>query len=517
MIDSGALTRCRHRVRLDGEFPGKWSDAPVDTGIKQRQDAAIAKRTEIAELVIGAAPDLWVRIDSEQPVSAQARHTLAACAAGAERIWGAVFPSERDTGRKGRCEMLIRDADGGYIPVIVVNHKVTDPGQGATTSSLFAWEPALDATRKVRSQVRDQMRLAQVYRMLERHGFASASRRGGAVGYNGDCILVHDLSAVLEDYDARYADRIAVARGSVMTAPSQIAECKSCPWWGDCKAELVRNRDVSLVAVGSRAELLRDVGCNTVDDLASWTGEPLEDWPHGNFEDAIITAKAWLVGAPLVRRFEKISVTRADIEIDVDMESYQEHGAYLWGTLLNVGGFSMYRGFVTWDPLPTRDEARSFAEFWGWLMAERAAAAASGKTFAAYCYSRSAEDKWLLDSAKRFAGEPGIPTKEEIREFIDSPQWVDIYQAVSDQFICPNGKGLKKIAPVAGFNWRDAEAGGEASMAWYREAVGYDGEVDESQRTRILQYNEDDVIATKVLREWMTDRAEQEIPLASQL
>lgn len=89
---------------------------------------------------------------------------------------------------------------------------------------------------------------------------------------------------------------------------------------------------------------------------------------------------------------------------------------------------------------------------------------------------------------------------------------------MSDQFICPNGKGLKKIAPVAGFNWRDAEAGGgEASMAWYREAVGYDGEPDETQRTRILQYNEDDVIATKVLREWMTDRAEKEIPLASEL
>ncbi|MDV7269210.1 TM0106 family RecB-like putative nuclease, partial [Rhodococcus oxybenzonivorans] len=102
-------------------------------------------------------------------------------------------------------------------------------------------------------------------------------------------------------------------------------------------------------------------------------------------------------------------------------------------------------------------------------------------------------------------------------EFIDSPQWVDIYQAVSDQFICPGGKGLKKIAPVAGFRWRDADAGGEASMSWYREAVGYDGEPDLTQRERLLQYNEDDVIATKVLREWMSDRAESEIPLASDL
>ena len=82
-------------------------------------------------------------------------------------------------------------------------------------------------------------------------------------------------------------------------------------------------------------------------------------------------------------------MTRADVEVDVDMESYQEHGAYLWGTLLNVDGVSAYRPFVSWDPVPTQDEARSFAEFWGWLMAEREAAALSGKTFAAYCYSRS--------------------------------------------------------------------------------------------------------------------------------
>ena len=123
----------------------------------------------------------------------------------------------------------------------------------------------------------------------------------------------------------------------------------------------------------------------------------------------------------------------------------------------------------------------------------------------------------MLASARRFADVPGVPTEAQIREFIDSPQWVDVYQAVSDQFICPNGKGLKKIAPVAGFAWRDDEAGGEASMGWYREAVGYDAEPDPTQRERLLVYNEDDVLATKVLREWMSDRAEIEIPTVADL
>ena len=518
LLDAGALTRCRHRVHLDTAHPEQVAGIREDSGVRQRQEAAAAKREAVREMLMATEPDRWVRVNPDRSLRVQSEETLAACAAGVERIWGAVLPVELDTGRKGRSEILLRDPEGeGYIPVIVVNHKVTDPGRGAIVSDLHAWAPREDDARKPRSQVRDQMRLAQVHRMLERNGLAGSSLLAGAIGYAADCIYVHDLSGILAEYDDRFADRLAVARGELPTVPSQIGECRSCPWWPGCKEQLTAVHDVSLVASGSRAELLRAREIRTVDALAAYEGEPPEEWVGPPFADAVVTAKAWLAGVPLVRRFEELRVPRADVEVDVDMESYQEHGAYLWGTLLNTDGVSMYRPFVTWDPLPTRDEARSFAEFWQWLVAERDAAAASGKTFAAYCYSRSAEDRWLLGSATRFAGEPGIPTVAEIRAFIDSPQWVDIYQVVSDQFISPNGKGLKKIAPVAGFSWRDEEASGEASMSWYRQAVGYDDEPDLSQRARLLEYNEDDVIATKVLREWISDRAVHEVPLASEL
>ncbi|EOM74312.1 hypothetical protein Rrhod_4456 [Rhodococcus rhodnii LMG 5362] len=518
LLDASALTRCRHRVHLDNEYPQQLAGAPEDAGVRQRQEAATAKRDEVRELYLEREGHRWTVVDRTLSRAQRAAATLAACAAGAQRIWGAVLPDEPDTGRRGHAEFLVREPEGdGYFPVVVVNHKVTDPGSGALFSDLYEWDPKPDPDRKPRTQLRDQVRLAHLYRMLERHGVAAREPFGGAIGPAVDGIYVHDLSDALENYDLRLADRVAVARGERETAPSQIGECRSCPWWPQCREQLTERRDVSLVAVGSRAEVLRDIGIRTIDELAAYTGEEPESWPHGSFEDAVTTAKAWLAGVPLVRKVADVSVTRADIEVDVDMESYQERGAYLWGTLLNVDGVSAYRPFVTWDPLPTADEGRSFAEFWQWLMAERAAAAASGKTFAAYCYSRAAEDKWLLASARRFAGTPGIPTVEEVREFIDGPQWVDVYQAVSEQFVCPNGKGLKKVAPVAGFHWRDGEASGEASMGWYRLAVGYDGEPDAGQRERLLEYNEDDVVATKVLREWMTDRAAAEIPLASEL
>ncbi|UFS94640.1 TM0106 family RecB-like putative nuclease [Nocardia huaxiensis] len=523
-LDARALIGCRHRLLLDATHPGVLTGVAEDAGVQQRREAAAAHRAQVRDTLISASPDSWVVIESGVPASQRAEATMRAMENGAERIWGGLLPQESDTGRRGGCEILWRDADrGGYIPVIVVNHKITDPRQPdpadyhPTTSDMYEWIPKPDKHVRTRPQPRDQQRLAHLYRMLQRHGYASPALVGGAIGYHFDRILVHDLGPILDDYDRRYADRIAVVRGELPTVPSKVPECRQCPWWSrapeegkpSCERWLSEHRDVSLVAPGSRAEVLRRHGVETIDDLAAWSGDDPDDWQYEPFTETIVTARAWATGAPLVRRVEQVRVQRADVEVDVDLESFQEHGAYLWGTLLD----GVYRPFVTWDPLPTDDEGRSFAEFWTWLMRIRSEAKAEGKTFAAYCYSRTAEDKWLYESARRFAGMPGIPTEREVQRFVDSPDWVDMFQAVSEQFICPNGKGLKKIAPVAGFAWRDPEAGGEASMSWYRLAVGYDGgEPDMSQRTRILEYNEDDVLATKTLRDWMSERADAEVP-----
>jgi predicted RecB family nuclease len=151
-------------------------------------------------------------------------------------------------------------------------------------------------------------------------------------------------------------------------------------------------------------------------------------------------------------------------------------------------------------------------------MKVRDKALAHGLTFRAYCYNELAENRWLLFSAERFAGKPGVPTVAQVNAFIRDPAWVDVFGSVRDQFLCAHGKGLKIIAPVAGFHWRDPEAGGENSMRWYRDAVGMDGAPSEvSQRQRLLEYNEDDVRATLALREWMSSPAMAELPFAGDL
>ena len=72
-------------------------------------------------------------------------------------------------------------------------------------------------------------------------------------------------------------------------------------------------------------------------------------------------------------------------------------------------------------------------------------------------------------------------------------------------FFGVHGLGLKCIAhDGAGFSWRDGQAGGLNSQSWFDEAV----HADEPERRRaaarrVLEYNEDDVRATRALRAWL--------------
>lgn len=515
--------------------------APPDPAGEQRKADAEAHRRSIAEEMARAIGDAWTWIPNGPELRSGEREwaTEQAMAGGARYIWGAVLPRDLEHGRRGGIHLLIR-TDTGYVPVLVVRHKVTDPGSGARTSPLHDPGPAgwqIDPDRKVRPQPRDQLRLAHTRRMLEVAGYADRGRPvGGVVGLDGDVVVWHDLQlptwpggrTALAEYDARFADRLAVAQAAASGAeplaePSRIVECRTCPWWGTCKGELLAARDVSLVVRGEEGATLRSAGIRTVDDLARLDPSDEDSVPPAGMPlaDAVGLAKAWLANLAVVRRIERVWVPRAEVEVDVDMESFGDAGAYMWGALLtgaDVGEEQGYRAFATWEPLPTDDEARSFAEFWQWLTMIRARAAARGLTFRAYCYNELAENRWLISSARRFAGKPGIPTQEQVQAFIDSDAWFDLFGSVREYFLCSHGKGLKTIAPVAGFRWRDPEASGENSMRWYRRAVGMDGGgADAGQRRRLLEYNEDDVRATKTLRHWMASPAVHDIPYVGDL
>jgi len=538
-LGPAAAGRCRRRVHLDADPNADTSHrAAADDGLRLRLADGEAHRIAVlrAFSVLFGVPN-----------------ALPWDPAGPLRPAVVFEPRLRSASRFGTPDLLLWINDG-YCPVIIRAHRTTDPGSGAVISQLdHPTDCALWPTRKPRAHAADALALAHHYRLLADLGLAASAAKGGVIGSgqlpgvhaeasDGEIVLWHLLDApescVLADYDRRYADRLLVASAAATGAPalaqpSRIGECRRCSWWPVCSAELQATKDISLIFAGTDVELLHDAGVLTVDDLAQLDPRvvaalPLTGAAPGT---ARIRARAWLGGWPLVRKDAVVRVRRADLELDVDMESFMEDGAYLWGTYLTgpavaaLGLEAGYRSFVSWNPLPDPDEGRAFAQFWAYLTELRALARANGLTFAAYCYSRAAEERWLRSTPLRYPTVPGMPSTRDIADFCASSEWVDIYQEIRNQFIVPGSMKLKALAPIAGFSWRDPEPGGENSMAWYRAAVGPRGQVrdagpiaplDGAMAQRILRYNEDDVLATLALRRWMTDCATQ-VPIAADL
>ena len=104
-------------------------------------------------------------------------------------------------------------------------------------------------------------------------------------------------------------------------------------------------------------------------------------------------------------------------------------------------------------------------------------------------------------------GGEGIPTERELDRFFSSGDWVDLHELVKTQLLTEGPLGLKVLATRAGFSWRDEDPSGEASIGWYETAVGEDPEDAQTNRLRLLAYNEDDVLATRALRIWLDNDA----------
>ena len=301
-----------------------------------------------------------------------------------------------------------------------------------------------------------------------------------------------------------------------------------------CEAELRAADDISLLLPGNRGDEYRRAGISTIRELAR-TDAAGED----RYRAAVRHRRARRTARARDHR------PRADVEIDVDLEAYPAHGAYLWGACRR-GRVRAARdvGAARADGLGGTAEAENFARFWDWLMERRAAAVGAGRTFRAYCWAAEGENHWLRHSAKRFAGlefvvegesagEPAriiaVPDVAEIERFISSDEWVDLFRVAKRQLISPAGLGLKVVAPMAGFSWRDEDADGEASLSFYRDAVGIGagsgaagdgagrsagGGVGGSPaaRAKLLRYNGDDCRSTAVVRDWLdSGRAAEDI------
>lgn len=482
------LVGCRYRQVQHRRHP----DTPPTTAGRHRAARLAAARAEVHALLPVAPaigdPKRFLRVDVAPGEDAEFE-TLEALAAGANLITGAVFRSRTSgSGFQLEVDALARLGDGTYLPVIVSNHRVARQREGFTMSAVSTARLGLARPSTVPYQRRhhalDGYRLALAARALREVGLDSGL--GGAVGQDRTRVFLADTGGLQPALDKALVV-------TPPTGPRRVKECDSCRFWRYCGPELREADEISLFLPGDRAQTLREQGITTVQGLID-----------ARLGDASALARAWREEVPVLQRGRRTTAPRAEVEIDVDVEAYLDQGAYLWGMYDGTG----YQPFVTWEELGTDAEAANFARFWDRLVTLRRSAREQGRSFAAYCYSAHGENHWMVSSARRFSGREfdglRVPAEDEVREFIGSGEWIDMFAVVRDQLAGPGGLGLKVVAPAAGFGWEETEFDGEQSVHSYRVAVGGGQQSAERARRQLLSYNGDDCRATAAVRAWMT-------------
>ncbi|MFC2069470.1 TM0106 family RecB-like putative nuclease [Chloroflexota bacterium] len=282
---------------------------------------------------------------------------------------------------------------------------------------------------------------------------------------------------------------------SDMTLPAIASNCKLCHWHSHCTKEIVRIDDLTLIPELGRAK--RDeiaVSIPTVNDLAT---TDLSRYIQGNktsfkgIGPSTLTkfqTRAKLLcnpsATPYLTMTPNLPESDKELFFDIEVDTMRDI-CYLHGFFERQGQSERYMPFLSQIPTPEEEE-RAFSEAWKYVK--------SSAPCAIYYYSKY-ERTWWRKLQQRY---PLVVTPEEIEAMFDPASAIDLfYDVVKKCTEWPTRDNtIKTLARYLGFEWRDTSPSGAESIEWYHRWVET-GDPDIKQR--ILDYNEDDCMATRVL------------------
>ena len=179
----------------------------------------------------------------------------------------------------------------------------------------------------------------------------------------------------------------------------------------------------------------------------------------------------------------------ADTELFFDIETFpMKDFCYLHGFVVRQNGDVSTERFYSFfaEELSADAERSAFQAAWS-FMREHASAAV-------YVYSSFERTTYKKLAAKY----PEVCSVAEVEAFFAGSLVKDLYTDVvrSGSEWPTMSFAIKSIAKFLGFEWRDTHPSGAASIEWFHR---YSQTKDPELRQRILDYNEDDCRAMRVL------------------
>ncbi len=410
----------------------------------------------------------YVTVEDED-VDDAFRRTLDFMRQGARTIYGGVLVDGHWVGRPDVLERVEGKSDlGGYYYVAVDIKRVSDP---RGISDGHRMQGAFYADLLLRVQ--------------------GVKPTSGYVMTPNGVVMRYDLESFAADYHLTLNDIEHILDGDL---PLHVltSGCKSSPYFSVCVDETESCDDLSLlnrVQVEEIEELNR-AGVKTVMELATGDVAALSRKLIEMTDDRLLFLhrQARALKERVHDVVEPVELPSSNVELYFDIESDPVRDLdYLFGVLkverAKDGSVTdTYHAFLAESE---HDEQRAWDEFAAFLHEHRHA-----PVFHYGWYEISVCAK-LID---RYGAPEGAMASWE-------NNFVDLNARLRSAIIFPlSFYSLKDIAQYLGFKWRTQGASGVESIRWYHEWLERG---DRALLERIVQYNEDDVRATRLLKEWL--------------
>jgi len=299
-------------------------------------------------------------------------------------------------------------------------------------------------------------------------------------------------------YEEVLSKVISINSGKSNTLAAYGGVCKLCHWYSTCMQELNSTNDLTFIPDLGRAKrdsMLPHI--KTVKELSEVDIQTLMSRGKciisGIGSDSLIKfqtrAKLQLDkhAKPIIKK--AFNFPESDIELFFDIETDPMRDVcYLHGFIERRNrdnNREKYIFFFADEAIP-RAEEKAFAEAYNYIK--------SMWPCAIYYYSKYERTIWRSLQKKY----PNVATDDEIEELFSANCSIDLYyDVVKPMTEWPTyDYSIKTLASYLGFKWRDKDPSGASSIEWYNRWVETR---DFSIKQRILDYNEDDCIATRVL------------------
>ncbi|MCK5103308.1 MAG: TM0106 family RecB-like putative nuclease [Cyclobacteriaceae bacterium] len=477
--------KCPHRVFRDAFDDPSLKDPPNDF-VQLLWENGIAHEKDMIELKKGEGEILDLSVI---PVEARFERTIKAMNEKKPLIYQGRLEVDNLVGNP---DLLQLQENGEYVPIDIKS------GMGYRES---------DTSEDVKLKKEYAVQIAFYVDVLNKLGFLS--KNYGVILNSQGVEVEYDLSLAMSSrnpmtwwnfYLNIFNTVNSLYNKSLVTEPALGSVCKLCDWATDCKKKCVESNCITLVPeLGRSRKDALNVCFKDIDSLADCSMDRFLELKEqyvfnrigqGTFKSFKVRAELQKAKAkdPLITGEFTFPIKPVELFFDIETDPTQNI-VYLHGVVERKDGRKTFRSFVAKD-VSDDEEKRAWNEFWRYIRGF------DEDQWAMYYYSKY-ERTQFRHLAKKY---PDVASQADVEWLFDPKRSIDLYyDIVKKHTEWPTyNYSVKTLAQHLGFNWRDKNPSGAASIQWFND---WCETKDDKVLQRILDYNEDDCIAMIVVKD----------------